>query len=100
MSEELKTRLFRRFEQGDLVLGRKHHGLGLGLSIAKALVEAHGGTLRADSEGPGCGSSFVISFPVLTRRAAGFAANAPAESARKDRSYVFCCSKTMKILRR
>jgi PAS domain S-box-containing protein len=64
MSEEVMTRLFQRFEQGDPSAERGYRGLGLGLSIAKALVEAHGGTLHAESKGPGHGSAFVVSFAV------------------------------------
>jgi PAS domain S-box-containing protein len=85
MSAEVMTRLFRRFEQGDLAPGRKDRGLGLGLSIAKSLVEAHGGTLRADSRGPGHGSSFAISFPVFKGRAGGFAADGRAQTPAKER---------------
>jgi CheY-like chemotaxis protein len=65
MPEELIARLFQRFEQGDIPPEIKFRGLGLGLSIAKALVEAHGGALRAESKGPGCGSTFTISFPEI-----------------------------------
>jgi PAS domain S-box-containing protein len=63
MPEELIARLFQRFEQGNIPPEIRFRGLGLGLSIAKALVEAHGGALRAESKGPGCGSTFTISFP-------------------------------------
>jgi PAS domain S-box-containing protein len=63
MPEELIARLFQRFEQGEIPPEIKFRGLGLGLSIAKALVEAHGGSLRAESKGPGCGSTFTMSFP-------------------------------------
>lgn len=78
-------RLFRRFEQCDIAPGRKDRGLGLGLSIAKALVEAHGGTLSADSKGPGHGSSFFISFPTFKETAGGFAADGSAQPSAKDR---------------
>ena len=65
----------------------KFRGLGLGLSIAKALVEAHGGVLRAESKGPGCGSTFTISFPKVRApaRASGPTV-APAEPSRRRAS--------------
>ena len=62
MPKELIARLFQRFEQGDIPSQTKFRGLGLGLSIAKALVEAHDGALRAESKGPGCGSTFTVNF--------------------------------------
>ncbi|HEY5892538.1 MAG TPA: PAS domain S-box protein [Chthoniobacterales bacterium] len=55
-------RLFMPFEQGNPVAGHSS-GLGLGLAISKALVELHGGTICADSPGPGKGSLFVIEIP-------------------------------------
>jgi PAS domain S-box-containing protein len=64
ISEEVMARLFHRFEQGNFASDRKSQGLGLGLSIAKALVEAHGGTLQAASKGSHQGSTFVISLPI------------------------------------
>src|SRR6185295_584943 len=46
-------------------LTRQHGGLGLGLAIAHDIVELHGGTIRAESDGPGLGAIFSISLPVL-----------------------------------
>lgn len=57
--------IFDPFEQGDPAITRQFGGLGLGLSIAKAVVDRHGGTIRAASEGPGKGSSFVVSLPLI-----------------------------------
>ena len=64
--------VFDRFRQGAVCAARRQSGLGLGLSIAKHLVELHGGTISAASPGPGMGASFTVSLPL--GRAAGEAA--------------------------
>ena len=56
-------RVFEEFHQVEDHMTRRHGGMGLGLSIARALVEAHGGRIWAESEGPGHGSTFYISLP-------------------------------------
>ena len=56
-------RIFEEFHQVEDHMTRRHGGMGLGLSIARALVEAHGGRLWAESDGPGQGSTFYISLP-------------------------------------
>jgi CheY-like chemotaxis protein/two-component sensor histidine kinase len=56
--------LFERFRQADASTTRRHGGLGLGLSIAKHLVELHGGSIRASSPGAGLGTTIVISLPL------------------------------------
>ena len=58
--------LFEPFRQGDASTTRRHGGLGLGLAIVRQLVLAHGGTVRADSEGEGKGSTFSVRIPELT----------------------------------
>ena len=55
--------LFDRYRQADGSATRSHGGLGLGLSIAKHLVELHGGTIDAFSEGPGRGATFLVRLP-------------------------------------
>jgi signal transduction histidine kinase len=56
-------RLFQPFQQADGSSRRQHGGLGLGLSIAKHLVELHGGTIRAESAGADKGATFVVTLP-------------------------------------
>jgi len=64
--------VFERFRQADASTTRAQGGLGLGLSIVKHLVEAHGGSLSVASEGPGRGATFVVRLPlsVAVRQAA------------------------------
>jgi len=56
--------IFERFRQGDATTTREYGGLGLGLAIVRHLVEAHGGAVRADSEGLGQGSAFTVVLPL------------------------------------
>jgi PAS domain S-box-containing protein len=56
--------LFDRFRQADSSTTRRHGGLGLGLSIVRHLTELHGGEVRAASDGPGCGATFVVELPL------------------------------------
>jgi signal transduction histidine kinase/integral membrane sensor domain MASE1 len=55
--------VFDRFRQGDGSVSRLHGGLGLGLAIVRHLVELHGGSVRAESAGPGQGATFIVSLP-------------------------------------
>ncbi len=57
-------RVFGRFWQAESLAGRARSGLGLGLSISRSLVELHGGTLNAYSEGVGRGSTFEVTLPI------------------------------------
>jgi signal transduction histidine kinase/ActR/RegA family two-component response regulator len=57
--------VFDRFRQGDQSTTRAHGGLGLGLSIVRHLVELHGGTVRAESQGEGLGARFTLELPHL-----------------------------------
>jgi CheY-like chemotaxis protein len=63
--------VFRPFMQADGTTTRSHGGLGLGLSIAKNLVEMHGGTIAVYSEGEGRGSVFVVCLPLAPLRSTG-----------------------------
>ncbi|NTV52881.1 MAG: PAS domain-containing protein, partial [Candidatus Firestonebacteria bacterium] len=62
MSHEVRERIFDSFYQAESSFTRKAGGVGLGLTIAKRIVEKHGGTLRAESE-PNHGSRFTLSLP-------------------------------------
>lgn len=57
--------VFELFTQVDRALDRSHGGLGIGLTLVKRLVEMHGGTVSAQSDGPGHGSEFTISLPAI-----------------------------------
>ncbi|SNS88676.1 PAS domain S-box-containing protein [Noviherbaspirillum humi] len=63
MAPQLISHAFDLFYQGQRPLDRTEGGLGIGLSLVKSLIELHGGTVRADSEGTGRGSSFVLTLP-------------------------------------
>ena len=57
--------IFDRFSQSEPSTTRTHGGLGMGLAISKAIMELHGGTITAYSEGEGKGSTFAISIPIM-----------------------------------
>jgi len=61
---ELLPKIFNAFEQGESRKTQQFGGLGLGLAITKALVDLHGGTIRAASPGRGQGSTFTVELPI------------------------------------
>ena len=63
IAPEFLPYVFDRFRQGDGTSTRNHSGLGLGLSIAKQLVEAHSGAIRVESGGAGQGTAFIVTLP-------------------------------------
>jgi PAS domain S-box-containing protein len=69
--------VFERFRQADASTSRRHGGLGLGLSIAKQLVELHGGSVDAASDGAGKGSTFSVVLPVRATRGYAVAGEEP-----------------------
>ena len=65
---EFLPRVFDRFRQADSSTTRSFGGLGLGLAIVRHLVELHGGTVSAQSDGPNKGATFTATFPLLADR--------------------------------
>jgi PAS domain S-box-containing protein len=68
--------VFDRFRQADASTTRRHGGLGLGLAISKQLIELHGGSIRALSDGANAGATFTVTLPLATLMAE---ADAPAD---------------------
>src|SRR6185437_3314687 len=64
---DMLSRVFDLFTQGDQSLGQSRGGLGIGLSIVRSLVELHGGTVTAHSDGRGHGSEFTVTLPFFQR---------------------------------
>jgi CheY-like chemotaxis protein len=71
--------LFQMFFQVDRALERSQGGLGIGLSLVRRLVELHGGTVKASSEGSGKGSEFTVILPTLAEAPEAQAAQQPAD---------------------
>jgi CheY-like chemotaxis protein len=66
IAPEMLPRIFNLFVQGERRLDRALGGLGIGLSLVKSLVEMHGGSITARSEGADMGSEFVVRLPMLS----------------------------------
>ncbi|MEO6995992.1 MAG: PAS domain S-box protein, partial [Lacunisphaera sp.] len=66
-------KIFRPFDQGGLTGDHRFGGVGLGLAIARAVVDLHGGRISARSDGPNCGATFVVEFPGASRPPHGIA---------------------------
>jgi signal transduction histidine kinase len=65
ISPEMLHRVFDLFAQADKSLDRSQGGLGIGLTLVRRLVEMHQGSVKAQSEGPGRGSEFIVRLPAL-----------------------------------
>src|SRR5213075_2073710 len=62
---EQMDRIFNAFEQGQSSITRRFGGLGLGLAISKAMVAAHGGTIKAESHGKDLGTTFIVTLATV-----------------------------------
>jgi PAS domain S-box-containing protein len=65
IAAEMLPQLFELFAQADRSLDRSHGGLGIGLTLVKTLIEMHGGTVTAASEGDGRGAVFTLRLPLV-----------------------------------
>jgi len=66
LTPETLERIFQPFEQAGRETNKKHGGLGLGLAIARGIVELHNGTLTGESAGLGHGTAFTVNLPVVS----------------------------------
>jgi signal transduction histidine kinase len=71
IASDMLSQIFELFSQGEREPNQVHGGLGIGLSLAKTLVEMHGGRIDASSAGPGLGAEFTVYLPVVSAVALG-----------------------------
>ena len=64
IASDALPQIFEMFSQLENVRAQSNGGLGLGLAVSRALVELHGGTIEAASDGPGCGTCFTVRLPI------------------------------------
>ena len=86
---DVLARIFDLFRQGDRTLDRAGGGLGIGLTLARSLVELHGGTIDALSAGLGQGSQFVVRLPTTAPPAPAVEAPAPSAAGAAAAPHVF-----------
>ena len=85
---EMLPKVFEMFVQVDSERGRAQGGLGIGLALARMLVQLHGGTIEGRSEGAGQGSEFVVRLPAAQTRSAEARASSEADPARRPAGIV------------
>ena len=81
ITPEQLTRIFDMFTQADRSAEESRSGLGIGLTLVKHLVELHGGSIEAKSDGPGEGSEFIVRLPVAAERATEAESDLPSAKA-------------------
>jgi signal transduction histidine kinase len=85
IAPDLLPRIFNAFEQGEASITRTYGGLGLGLAISKAIVDLHGGLVRAESDGPDRGATFFVTLPTRVPSAAESSRIGPTAPPSPDR---------------
>jgi len=85
ITPEFLPYVFHRFRQEEGSISRKAGGLGLGLAVVRHLVELHGGSVSAESPGPGMGSTFIVDLPLATERRDSRVAETEAEQSAFNR---------------
>ena len=98
ISKEALARLFRPFEQGSDEIVKRYGGLGLGLTIARSLLIAHGGEIAAESDGLGRGATFILTLPCVANRPAAAAAAPVLQSASLAKSDGAAQGRTFRLL--
>jgi signal transduction histidine kinase/ActR/RegA family two-component response regulator len=83
ISPAFMPHVFERFRQEDGGTKRRYGGLGIGLAIARSLVELHGGSISVRSDGVDRGTTFMVRLPVATERPAGAVEAAPGSADRR-----------------
>jgi CheY-like chemotaxis protein len=78
IASDLLPHVFDLFAQGERLALQSHGGMGIGLSLARQLVEMHGGSIEATSAGPGCGSTFTLRLPIADAPASPDTSVAPS----------------------
>jgi CheY-like chemotaxis protein len=82
ITTNMLSRIFEPFVQSDRVLHHSQGGLGIGLTLVRSLVEMHGGSVQAHSDGPGRSSEFIVCLPALSGRENTASVRRAGESAR------------------
>jgi PAS domain S-box-containing protein len=81
INPEMLETIFEHFQQLESGTSRRHGGLGIGLAIARSLVEMHGGWIRAESAGEGLGATFTVAIPLFT----GHLSHRPGSEQRQEK---------------